>query len=83
MDPVALSTQAAIGDMGLSAEVRTGKRYVISPAPDAKTVDLIVRRVLTNGSIEDAVVGCRPAGPAPEPRPYQFQTPLGRAAQPR
>ena len=73
MDPVALSTRTAIGDMKLQAEVRTGKRYVIMPAPDAKTVQLIVRRVLTNGSIEDAVVGCRPAGPAPEPRPYQFK----------
>ena len=74
MDPVAMSTQAAIGDFGLEAcEVRTGKRYVISPVQDEKTVQLIVRRVLTNGSIEDAVVGYRPAGPAPEPRPYKFQ----------
>ena len=73
MDPVALSTQTAIGDMKLQAGVRTGKRYVIAPAPDDKTIQLIVRRVLTNGSIEDAIVGCRPAGPAPEPRPYQFK----------
>ncbi len=72
MDPVALSTVAAIADFGLTAGVRTGKRYIIGPTPDDEAVQLIVRRVLTNGSIEDAVIGCRPAGPAPEPKPYKF-----------
>ncbi len=71
MDPVALSAQTAIADFGMAAEtVRTGKRYVISPALDDETVRLIIRRVLTNGSIEDALIGSRPAGPAPEPAPY-------------
>ncbi len=67
MDPVAASTEMAIGDMGLPVnEVRTGRAYLIQGKVDRSELEYIASRVLANGVIEsvhfDAFI------------PKQFQT---------
>jgi len=74
MDPVAESTVLAIKDMALKAEsVRTARRYLIRPRPDPASLETIIRRVLANDCIEEAIVGCRPASPPVRPNPYRFR----------
>jgi len=54
MDPVASSTEQAIGDMGLAiTSVRTGRRYELAGEVDDATRETIARRLLANPVIED------------------------------
>src|SRR5205823_480658 len=53
MDPVAASTEMAIGDMGLPIRaVRTGRAFLIEGQIDAAELERIASRVLANGVIE-------------------------------
>ncbi len=57
MDPVAMSTQAAIADFGMKAEaVRTLKKYWISGLPEDR-LPLLCTKVLANDAIEQVIVG--------------------------
>jgi len=73
MDPVALSTQAAIRDMGIELEaVRTFRKYWISPLEDKK-LELLLWKVLANEAIEQVVVGALQLERLDVGRPYQFR----------
>src|SRR5258708_8252837 len=53
MDPVAASTEMALGDMGLKvSEVRTGRTYLIGGVVPREELQRIASRVLANGVIE-------------------------------
>ncbi|MGD0382676.1 MAG: AIR synthase-related protein [Thermoguttaceae bacterium] len=57
MDPVAMSTQAAIADFGMEAEaVRTLKKYWIANLPQDR-LPLLCTKVLANDAIEQVIVG--------------------------
>ena len=57
MDPVAMSTQAAIADFGMKAEaVRTLKKYWIANLPEDR-LRLLCTKVLANDAIEQVIVG--------------------------
>ncbi|MGD0517563.1 MAG: phosphoribosylformylglycinamidine synthase subunit PurL [Thermoguttaceae bacterium] len=57
MDPVAMSTQAAIADFGMKAEaVRTLKKYWIANLPQDR-LPLLCSKVLANDAIEQVIVG--------------------------
>ncbi len=57
MDPVAMSTQAAIADFGMQAEaVRTLKKYWISRLPEDR-LQLLCTKVLANDAIEQVIIG--------------------------
>ena len=57
MDPVAMSTQAAIADFGMKAEaVRTLKKYWIGNLPEDR-LSLLCTKVLANDAIEQVIVG--------------------------
>jgi phosphoribosylformylglycinamidine synthase II len=67
MDPVAASTEMAIGDMGLSVrQVRTGRAFLIHGAMDRNQLQQIASRVLANGVIESVHFDAF--------RPEKFQT---------
>ncbi len=76
MDPVALSTEKAIAEMGLTVQtVRTGRIYRIAstgPLTDAQ-VRTILTRVLANDCIEQATVGSIGAAPPPHAPEHEFQ----------
>jgi phosphoribosylformylglycinamidine synthase II len=53
MDPVAASTEMAIGDLGVAVrQVRTGRAYIFDTALDRPTLQRIADRVLANGVVE-------------------------------
>ncbi len=53
MDPVAASTEMAIGDLGIAVrQVRTGRAYLLDRAIDREQLQRIASRVLANGVIE-------------------------------
>jgi phosphoribosylformylglycinamidine synthase subunit PurSL len=53
MDPVAASTEMAIGDLGVGVrQVRTGRAYIFDTALDQPTLQRIADRVLANGVVE-------------------------------
>src|SRR5262245_15202272 len=57
MDPVALSAQAAIADLGLSVEaVRTLRKFWLANVPVDK-LSALATKVLANDAIEQVVVG--------------------------
>ncbi len=57
MDPVAQSAQAAIADLGITAEaVRTLKKYWLGALPDEQ-LGLLCTKVLANDAIEQVVPG--------------------------
>lgn len=73
MDNVALSTAAALGNLGIKAtSVRTARRYELLPSPSASDL-LRIPRLLGNACIEDVVVGTRPLTQPPEPPTYEFK----------
>jgi phosphoribosylformylglycinamidine synthase II len=58
MDPVAQSVEQAARDLGIHLDsVRTFRRYYARSVPEAKTRELLFRRVLANEAIEQAVPG--------------------------
>ncbi len=73
MDPVAQSTLAAIRAMGITCDnVRTGRRYVLSPIPgDAEKSR--IPTLLANDCIEEVVWGAREIAPPPTPPKYEFR----------
>ena len=76
MDPVALSTQQAIADMGVAVtSVRTGRIYRISSS--AKLTDpqvrMICSKALANECIEQAIIGSAGAAPPPHAPAFQFK----------
>ena len=74
MDPVANSTLSIAKQEGLAVEgVRTGRRYVISPAPGQDELELIATRLLANECIEEVHFGWRPVTPPPEPPTYALE----------
>ncbi|MGA2796736.1 MAG: phosphoribosylformylglycinamidine synthase subunit PurS, partial [Thermoguttaceae bacterium] len=57
MDPVAMSTQAAILDFGMKADaVRTLKKYSITNLPEDR-LPLLCTKVLANDAIEQVIIG--------------------------
>ncbi|MGA2063130.1 MAG: AIR synthase-related protein, partial [Thermoguttaceae bacterium] len=57
MDPVAMSTQAAIADFGMTADaVRTLKKYWIANLPQDR-LPLLCTKVLANDAIEQVIIG--------------------------
>ncbi len=57
MDPVAMSTQAAIADFGMKADaVRTLKKYWIANLPEDR-LPLLCTKVLANDAIEQVIIG--------------------------
>ena len=53
MDPVAASTEMAIGDLGIPVrQVRTGRAYLFSKKNDRETLQKIATAALANGVIE-------------------------------
>ena len=57
MDPVAMSTQAAIADFGMKAEaVRTMKKYCIGQLSEDR-LQLLCTKVLANDAIEQVIIG--------------------------
>ncbi|GJQ26451.1 MAG: phosphoribosylformylglycinamidine synthase subunit PurL [Phycisphaerae bacterium] len=73
MDPVAQSTLAAIRAMGIACDnVRTGRRYVLSPIP-GDTEKARIPPLLANECIEEAVWGAREIVPPPTPPKYEFR----------
>ncbi|MBI5765578.1 MAG: phosphoribosylformylglycinamidine synthase subunit PurS [Planctomycetes bacterium] len=73
MDNVALSTAAALSDMGIAAiSVRTARRFVLQPAPVASELARI-HRLMGNACIEDVFLGTRPLMPPPEPPTYEYE----------
>ncbi len=57
MDPVAMSTQAAIADFGMKAEaVRTLKKYWVANLPEDR-LQLLCNKALANDAIEQVIVG--------------------------
>jgi phosphoribosylformylglycinamidine synthase subunit PurSL len=57
MDPVAMSTQAAIADFGMKADaVRTLKKYWIANLPEDR-LQLLCSKVLANDAVEQVIVG--------------------------
>ncbi|MCG3178441.1 MAG: Phosphoribosylformylglycinamidine synthase subunit PurL [Phycisphaerae bacterium] len=74
MDPVALSTAAAIADMGVAADsVRTARIYRLAGKPSDAEVQTIMARVLANDCIEQAVVGSLGAAPPPHAPEHAFR----------
>ncbi|MHC4986742.1 MAG: phosphoribosylformylglycinamidine synthase subunit PurS, partial [Planctomycetota bacterium] len=54
MDPIANSTESAIGDMGLQIDaVRTAKRHELIGNPSSAECETIARRILANSAIEE------------------------------
>lgn len=73
MDPVAQSTLAAIRAMGITCDnVRTGRRYVLSPIP-GDVEKARIPTLLANDCIEEAVWGTREIAPPPTPPKYEFR----------
>jgi len=57
MDPVAMSTQAAIADFGMKADaVRTLKKYWIANLPEDR-LPLLCSKVLANDAVEQVIIG--------------------------
>jgi phosphoribosylformylglycinamidine synthase subunit PurSL len=73
MDPVAQSTLAAIGDLGLKADaVRTLNKYWFAGLPDDK-LRLLCGKLLANDAIEQAIVGPLPFDHLELGAPYEFK----------
>ena len=71
MDPAAESVTTAANDLGFAvAQVRTFRRYY-GPAAGADG-DLLTRKVLANGAIEQVVAGAPAAANLAVGRPYDF-----------
>ncbi|HTV48520.1 MAG TPA: phosphoribosylformylglycinamidine synthase subunit PurL [Phycisphaerae bacterium] len=85
MDPVAASTELAIGDLldlprahsdqpaQQQVQVRTGRRYVLSGHLTADAAALIARRLLSNESIEEVYFEAFTPAEFPRGRPYEFE----------
>ncbi len=72
MDPVAQSTQAALRDLGLSAEaVRTFRKFWVSSLT-TKELDLLCTKLLANEAVEQTVIGPLRLERLDIGRPYQF-----------
>ncbi|QDU57784.1 phosphoribosylformylglycinamidine synthase subunit PurL [Aeoliella mucimassa] len=72
MDPVALSAQQAIADLGIEPPlVRTCRKYWISGL-DPAGVDQLATRLLANDAIEQVVVGPLTLDHLDVGRPYEF-----------
>ena len=71
MDPVAASTEQAIGDMGLNITgVRTGRRYELEGDLTPVQVETIARKLLANAVIEDVFFA---AHTPPEVQGHSYQ----------
>ncbi|MDD4889095.1 MAG: phosphoribosylformylglycinamidine synthase subunit PurL [Phycisphaerae bacterium] len=76
MDPVALSTQQAIADMGLKvASIRTGRIYQITTAKKLSDAQIrtISGKVLANECIEQAIVGSAGEAAPPHAPSHEFK----------
>jgi phosphoribosylformylglycinamidine synthase II len=72
-DPVALSTQAAIGDFGITAEaVVTLTKYWVEGLGEEQ-LSLLAKKLLANDSIEQVVVGPLTLDRIDVGSPYKFQ----------
>lgn len=72
MDPVAASAEMAIRDMGLSATVRTGRRYHLKGDITREDCRSIAHRLLANDSIEQISLGTS-AAPDTQHHKYRFE----------
>ena len=73
MDPVAQSASDAIADLGIEVEaVRTLKKYWFEKL-DAKSLDVLTRKVLANDAIEQVVVGPLTFDRLEIGQPYRFE----------
>ncbi len=73
MDPVAMSTQAAIADFGMQAEVvRTLKKYWIANLPEDR-LSLLCTKVLANDAIEQVIIGPLNFNRLEVGSPYEFR----------
>ncbi len=74
MDPIAASTQMALGDMGLDVrEVRTGRAYLIEGKVNREELKRIADRVLANGVIESVHFDAYVPRQFETGREYKFQ----------
>jgi len=74
MDPVALSTQQAIGQLGLNvADVRTARMYIFRPALTEDHAQLIRSRIIANDCIERVVLGSAGSIPMAKVPEYTLQ----------
>lgn len=73
MDPVAQSTQAALRDLGLSAEaVRTFRKFWVSSLTEEQ-LELLCAKILANDAIEQTVLGALRLERLDIGRPYHFR----------
>ncbi len=74
MDPVALSTQQAIRQLGIeAADVRTARMYFFEGNLNQEQKALIASRIIANDCIEQVVFGSTGAQPAVEVPDHRFQ----------
>jgi phosphoribosylformylglycinamidine synthase subunit PurSL len=74
MDPVAESVELAARDLGIELfSVRTFRRYYAAAPLGENTLDLLLRKVLANDAIEQAIEGALQLGHLTPGSEYKFQ----------